>query len=143
MRWSVTGTDRLLVTQFLVGQNFTSGGQANNGGAGDPSMSTAIPTAQYRADYEFLVPATYTSSYVNVAAPVGATVTLDGTPLDASEFTPIASSGWQVARHPLAGGAHRATSTVGFGIVVYGYASYTSYMYPGGLNFGTITIAPH
>ena len=27
-----------------------------------------------------------------------------------------------------------------FGIVVYGYGRYTSYMYPGGLNLDTITI---
>ena len=29
---------------------------------------------------------------------------------------------------------HQATATVPFGIEVYGYGAYTSYMYPGGLN---------
>ena len=29
-----------------------------------------------------------------------------------------------------------------FGIVVYGYGEYTSYMYPGGLNLETVTITP-
>ena len=29
-----------------------------------------------------------------------------------------------------------------FGIVVYGYGSYTSYMYPGGLNLETVVITP-
>jgi hypothetical protein len=31
-------------------------------------------------------------------------------------------------------GVHNATSSANFGIEVYGYGSYTSYMYPGGLN---------
>ena len=31
-------------------------------------------------------------------------------------------------------GVHNASSATPFGIEVYGYGSYTSYMYPGGLN---------
>lgn len=45
----------------------------------------------------------------------------------------------QGSRVPLGPGAHRAESEgdVGFGITPYGYASYTSYLYPGGMNLWT------
>ena len=34
------------------------------------------------------------------------------------------------------------SGTKNFGIVVYGYGSYTSYMYPGGLNLEKIIVTP-
>ena len=37
-------------------------------------------------------------------------------------------------RKAIQGGTHTISSSVPFGITVYGYANYTSYMYPGGLN---------
>jgi hypothetical protein len=42
-----------------------------------------------------------------------------------------------VARIPVQPGSHHAESEdeVGFGITTYGYASYTSYLLPGGMNF--------
>ena len=43
---------------------------------------------------------------------------------------------------PIAGGPHTITgdSEDGFGIAVYGVGSYTSYMYPGGLDIKQINI---
>ena len=76
-------------------------------------------------------------------APLNATITLDGAVVSSGEFHAIGSSGWAVARHPVAGGTHHVDGSANFGIVVYGYASYTSYMYPGGLNLETIVIGPH
>ena len=37
---------------------------------------------------------------------------------------------------------HNVSGDMAFGIVVYGYGSYTSYMYPGGLNLNAINIMP-
>ena len=139
----ITGTDRLLVTQLLVGENYFDHSIGDNHLTGDPSMTVAIPLAQYRDAYEFLAPDTYVTSFVNVAAPIGATVTLDGAALPDAAFTPIGSSGWQVVRQPIAAGAHEIHATAQLGIVVYGYAPYTSYLYPGGLNLGTVTIPVH
>ena len=139
----ITGTDRLLVTQFLVGENYWDHGLGDEHLEGDPAMTVGIPLDQYRDSYEFLAPDTYQDSFVNVAAPIGATITLDGQPIDDATYTPIGSSGWQVARTPIAAGAHEIHAGVQFGIVVYGYASYTSYLYPGGLNLGTIDIPVH
>jgi hypothetical protein len=111
--------------------------------AGDPSMSLAIPTAQFRTHYVFLASSTYDSNFVNVIAPSGTSVTLDGAAVSASEFIAIGSSGFSVARHELgATDFHEIASSSAFGIVVYGYGKDTSYMYPGGLDLKRITDPP-
>jgi len=134
----IMATNKILVGQYMVGENFTG----VSVGGGDPSLSIAIPTDQYRSSYTFLAPSTYTQSVVNVVAPTGATIELDGQAIPAAEFSTIGTSGMSVARHQIFGGAHAISSDKKFGIVVYGYGSYTSYMYPGGLNLETI-IVPH
>ena len=132
----VTGTGPLMITQTLVGQDYAGIGMAGDMGEGDPAMSLGIPTEQFRTQYSFLAPTTYTRSYVNVTAPSGATVTLDGTVV--TGFTPVGGTGFSVARVMISGGPHNISSGQPFGIVVYGFGSYTSYMYPGGLDFEEI-----
>lgn len=134
----VQAANRVMVAQFMVGENFTGASV----GAGDPSQSIAIPTEQYRLNYAFLAPTTYTHNFVNVVAPPDANIEIDGEVIDSGEFKPIGSSGLSVARHKIEGGAHTMSGNKNFGIVVYGYGSYTSYMYPGGLNLETVTIIP-
>ena len=86
-------------------------------------------------------PTNYESNYVDVTAPMGALVTLDGAPLS---FQPIGTTGYGLARvtalsaGPGADGNHSIQGDQGFGITVYGYGQYTSYWYPGGLNLDTI-----
>jgi len=52
---------------------------------GDPSMSLVAPVEQYRDGYTLAVPG-YTENYVNVVAPVGTKVTIDGTAIDAGKL---------------------------------------------------------
>jgi hypothetical protein len=132
----VSGTEAFLVGQFLVGQDYAQTGDLE--GEGDPSFSLAIPSEQYRTDYTFLAPNTYPTNFVNVTAPTGATVTLDGTQV--TGFTAIGSSGFGAARVEISSGQHNISSSQPFGIVVYGFGSYTSYMYPGGLDLEAINI---
>jgi hypothetical protein len=133
----VSGTNAFSVAQFLVGQNY-AGVEATGTDVGDPSLSLGIPTEQFRTDYAFLAPTTYTRSYVNVTAPMGASVMLDGTPVGG--FVPVGSTGYGVARVMIPGGAHHITGSAEFGIVVYGFGEYTSYMYPGGLDLEAIDV---
>lgn len=133
----VTGTDAFAAIQLLVGQNF-DGIESMAAEVGDPSLSLAIPTAQFRTSYSFLAPTSYTRNMVNVTAPSGATVMLDGAPV--AGFVPVSDTGYGVARLMITGGAHSITGTEEFGIVVYGFGSYTSYMYPGGLDLEAIDI---
>ncbi len=124
---------------FAVGQFMHGGGlgpqQEGAAGAGDPSQSVAVPTAQFRTEYVFLAPNDYDENYVNIAAPGDGHVVLDGVPIADSEYEPVGKSNFRVARHALDRKEfHVASADKPFGIVVYGYGSYTSYMYPGGLD---------
>jgi hypothetical protein len=134
----IVGDKSILVAQYMQGSSSVPSG------SGDPSMSLAIPTAQFRPSYIFIASHTYDSNFVNVIAPRGAAVSVDGKPLATSEFVDIGSSGFIVARHQLEGGeVHKVTATGGsVGIVVYGYGKDTSYMYPGGLDLKRITPPP-
>lgn len=135
----VEGTGPLLVSQLLVGQNYAGGVERE--GAGDPALSFAIPTEQFRSEYTFLAPETFEVSYVNVVAPEGVDVMLSsngGAPEAVTGWSSIGNSGLRATRVEIPGGTHHITASQPFGIVVYGYGSYTSYMYPGGLNFEEI-----
>lgn len=130
----ITADKKILVAEYMVGQNA-------GGDMGDPAMALAVATDQYRTQYLFHAPTNYEVSYVNIAAPVGATVTLDGTDLTA--FTPIGATGYGALRVLLGDGAqgnHHISSEDPFGITVYGYGHATSYWYPGGLDLQEIPV---
>lgn len=123
----LTANNRFYVSQYMIGET--------QAGKGDPAQSNGVPVAQYRDSYTFLAPNSYDANYVTVTAPMTAALTLDGAPL-AAPLVAVGSSGWGVARVQLSNTqVHSITSnSLPFGIVVYGYGSFTSYMYPGGLN---------
>ncbi|MEZ4364822.1 MAG: IgGFc-binding protein [Kofleriaceae bacterium] len=133
----LTADKKIVVGQFMEGSTVA-------GGTGDPSMAVAVPVDQFRSDYLFHAPINYTTNYVDITAPVGASVTLDGSPI--ASWTPIGSTGWQLARVTplLAGpgndGNHRIIGTTPFGISVYGYGQDTSYWYPGGLDLARVIV---
>jgi hypothetical protein len=133
----IQGDKALLIAQFMQGSTSVPSN------TGDPSMSLAIPTAQFRTSYVFVASSTYDNNFVNVTAPTGTEVVLDGAAIPASEFVAIGASGYSVARHQLSSSdIHKITGTTSFGIVVYGYGQDTSYMYPGGLDLKRITEPP-
>ncbi len=110
---------------------------------GDPSQSFMTATEQFRDLYIFLAPNDYDLNFVNVVAPPGAQLTLDGQNVDMGQFRAIGASGFGVGRLALSpAGAHRLESSLPVGIQVYGYGSYTTYQYPGGLNLKTIAPPP-
>ncbi|MCX7957631.1 MAG: IgGFc-binding protein, partial [Deltaproteobacteria bacterium] len=129
--FEVKGTSAFSIAQYLVGEDY-NGPNSHTSDMGDPAFSLGIPVEQYRNYYNFLTPATYTESYVNITAPTGQQVTLDGAAV--SGFSSIGSGKYSVARIKLNPGQHSISSQVPVGIMVYGYARYTSYAYPGGLN---------
>lgn len=99
---------------------------------GDPAFILAAPVEQFRDQYLFLVPNKYYLDYLNVIAPVGASIVLDnGAPISLTAI----NGQWSTARLPIADGVHTIQSTGGekFGIVVYGFDDDVSYGYPGGM----------
>ncbi|HVY45846.1 MAG TPA: IgGFc-binding protein [Minicystis sp.] len=129
--------------EFTVASFQRSAGPVSGNREGDPSQSFSVTVEQYRLKYVFLAPDDYDESWVDVVAPVDATLTLDGHPVSTT-ITPI-SSGYGVARVALdasGGGVHVLEASKPVGIQVLGYGAYTSYQYPGGLNLGKIAPPP-
>jgi hypothetical protein len=129
----VEASDKIAVYQYM--ESCSALGTDYGSLDGDPSMGSGVPMSQARASYVFLVPDTYQQNWVNVVAEVGSDVELDGSPVPAGRE--IASSGYWAARVSLGAGSHHLESTDGthIAVTVYGYADYTSYLYPGGMNF--------
>jgi hypothetical protein len=124
----LTSNYPIIVAQLMQGQ------QAG-GDSGDPAMALAVATYQYRSDYLFHAPTNYEKNFVNITAPAGAAVVLDGVPVGG--FTAIGAGDYAEARvqlQNLNGGNHSVTSDERVGISVYGYGQFTSYWYPGGLD---------
>src|SRR5205814_8898924 len=105
------------------------------GGQGDPEMAFESPVEQWRTRYRFVTPVTYVSSFVNIVAPRGSHIQLDGGTLAGARAVFPSHDVYRVdlSASP---GAHQVLSLEGvpFGLKVYGFAPYTSYMYPGGLD---------
>lgn len=128
----IVATEPLLIGQFIVGSTF--GGSTTD--VGDPSLCFIVPVDQYRSSYLFITPDTYTTSYVSVTASTGDEVSLDGVPI--ATWTSVGTSSFSTSDMEVEPGAHTISSDHTFGIIVYGFAPYTSYAYPGGLDLNMI-----
>jgi IgGFc binding protein len=140
--FEVTGDHEFSVASFMLGAEVVDPG--NQDPVGDPSQSQMIAVEQYRTKYIFLAPSDYDVSYVDVVAPTGTTLTLDGTGATAT-FNPVGVNGLGVARIKLGAGqngAHSMTGSKPFGLQVIGYGKQTSYQYPGGLDLHAIAPPP-
>lgn len=141
--FKVTGDHEFIVATFQQGGSVVDPGAGVGKEKGDPAQSLATAIEQYRDMYVFLAPQDYDVNYVNIMAPPGTTVTLDGATVSDSEFTAVGGSGISVARVKLnPSGTHTLKSSNPVGIQVYGYGAYTSYQYPGGLNLKSIAPPP-
>jgi hypothetical protein len=141
--FEVKGSNSFAVGMFSQGATVVDPNTATNE-QGDPDQSLAIAVKQYRMKYVFLAPTDYEDNYAVVIAPTGATVSLDGVAATASP-TALGSSGYGVLRLTLGAGqagAHVLTASQPVGLQVMGYGSYTSYMYPGGLDLAQIAPPP-
>lgn len=130
----ITSNEPILVAQYSNGSSFDNV-------TSDPFMMLVPPYEQFLADYTVTTPASgFRANFVNVIAPTAAvgSVRLDGTPIPASSFTNIGATGFSGARVNLALGSHHLTGTLPFGVFVYGFDSYDSYGYPGGMSLSPV-----
>lgn len=143
--FELSASGPVMMAQYMVGANWLGiprecdeGMNAGSPvGIGDPAMAVTVPVDQYRDDYFVLAPADYRFDYLNIVAPTGVAVELDGAPIDASLFTER-SGGWSTATVEVADGFHRLRAEQPFGVVSYGYDCRVSYAFPGGLNLETL-----
>ncbi len=143
--FQVVATQPTMVAQFTVGQNYYTESQDHHG---DPAFALVVPFEQYRDSYTFLVPDTMTYNFVNIIAEVGEAgsgdpgIYLNGEPVSFAGAMPIGNTAYGVVRIDLSNKPtdyHTVTGLRPFGIMVYGFARYTSYFYPGGLDLEYIS----
>ena len=134
--FEVSGTDRLAVAQFLVGQHYSQNSPVPQNG--DPAMALGVPVEQYRTSYIFLAPETYAHNYLTVIHLTGDFPELDGQPIagDTAEITDEYSR----TSLEISGGIHSLSDDSPFGAMVYGVGSFTSYMYPAGLDLREVVL---
>ena len=83
----------------------------------------------------------YSRNYINIVAPnaVVGTLTLNGAALAPGLFVPIGASGYSGARIIVGSRMHSLAANLPFGVILYGWAEYDSYGFPGGMSFGDTT----
>lgn len=132
-----------IVATFMLAANLVEPEYQSQEAKGDPSQSFATAIEQYRNEYVFLAPNDYDANFVNITGRQDANVKINGSPINPSAFVAIGDTGLGVTRYKLPPtGVHHLTSEHPVGIQVYGYGSYTSYQYPGGLNLKAIAPPP-
>lgn len=123
----IAGSAALLVTQLLVGDRYDGFATTPAGGGGDPSMAVLLPSSSGVEEHTFHALAGFLS-HVNVVAPAGASVSIDGTPI--TDWRTLTGTSLRTARVQLGAGVHRLQGSADITGVLYGTASFTSYMLP-------------
>jgi hypothetical protein len=134
--FAINASKKVLVAEYMTG--------SDAGGGGDPSMALAIPTERFLSSYLIVAPTSYTENWVNVVFDKDTVIDLNGnTTIDAEGAEQIGVSSWRIKRVQLSNagdGTHRFRVQDGgmpFGLTVYGYSSFISYWYPGGIDLPT------
>ena len=127
-RFQVAADKKILVAQYMVGQGGGYGEQ-------DPSMILAVAVEQFREDYLFHAPTSWTANYVDIILKSGTQVAVDGNPV--MGFLKIPQTDYSVAHVKLSNagdGNHTLTADDRVGISVYGIQDFGSYWVVGGLD---------
>jgi hypothetical protein len=130
---------------FMLGQLLVSQGYVDGGYLGDPSLTVLPPVDQHRSEYIILTPGSWDQSWVVIAAPVGATVTIDGVAPSGCRVEPAGTVDgvtYESRACPLVEGTHALSGDQPFGIVAYGYAGAGSYAFVGGADVKKIYEPP-
>jgi RHS repeat-associated protein len=126
----------ILVTQFENSLEWDHPNFLDQGNTGDPSMILIPPYDQFGGHYTVATPASgFPVNFANVIAPTSAvgSIQMDGQPIPAASFSPIASSVFSGAQVPVSIGTHNFTGTAPFGVYLYGFFTADSYGYQGGM----------
>ncbi|CAH1253577.1 FCGBP [Branchiostoma lanceolatum] len=139
---TITSSRPIMVLQYSKGQD-------SDGITTDPFMMYLPPVEQFAADYTFATVdalSTAYTSYVNIVIKTSQTsgLTYDGNPLPSSTtWTPIPDTDLSATQLPIATmGTHKIKHTsaiVTFSLFYYGFSSYDSVGFPGGLRLASIS----
>ncbi len=142
--FTLTGDQPIAVAQFFAGQSATTGFDLAT--TGDPSFVLLPPVEQWRSTYTVLAAPGIKDNYLGLVIDDSkvASVEVDGAAI--SGFSAIAGTSFGVKNHPVSVGTHTVnvvpkpgqSPLPGAGIIIYGFDSYVSYGYTGGLDLGTL-----
>jgi hypothetical protein len=127
----ITATRPVLVAQYANSSDFDA--VINS----DPFMSLVPGRPHFSPQHHICVPAGFLTSHINVIAPTGVAVLLDGAALGG--FSQIGGSGFSQTTAPVTPGMHSVASAQPVGVNVYGWNRYESYGWPSCLFFGDTT----
>lgn len=130
---SMRSSGPLMVMGIISGEG-TTGNGLPGAHAGDPAIFLVPPTRQYRDAYSFLAPTTYFFDHVTIVTTPGATIELDGSPVDMGRAETIPGSDTIFVHLDIEDGPHRLRGSHPFGIVAYAFDDWVSYAFTGGLN---------
>ena len=143
---SITSNKPLLVMQFGLGNDFD--------GIGDPFMMMITPVEQYSNNYIFDVLPEFSTNYITIyVTPEDfrpQDIIVDGANLENADWTAVYCSNIIICGYityvTLTPGEHRlhhVDATAHVGVSAYGFNSYNSYGYPGGLQLEPIQCKHH
>jgi hypothetical protein len=128
---AVINSDKpVMVGQLLISQDYVDGPAL-----GDPALTIFVPVEQYRNDYLILTPKSWTQSWIVIAAPSGANITIDNNPTTTCITNPagnVMGVNYESRRCTVTDGVHKLTGDKPFGIIAYGYGTAGSYALSGG-----------
>jgi hypothetical protein len=151
--FTITADQPVAVGQFFAGENATTG--TTTAAEGDPSFIMLPPVEQWRTNYTILTAPGIKDNYLGLVmdATRVQSVTIDGTAVNG--WVALTGTSFQTVNAPVSNGTHvvqvvpKATQPPlpdggvynqqpGAGVTVYGFDSYVSYGYTGGLDLQSI-----
>lgn len=124
------------VTQFANSSDFDGIENA------DPFMANVIPSALYAVNHDLCTgPERFVDHFINIIVPQDArgSTFLDGVAIPVGDFQQLGTSTFYGVSKRVSFGYHNVNSKLPVGVMVYGWAQYDSYGWPGCINFGDIT----
>ncbi|MEW8622631.1 MAG: putative Ig domain-containing protein, partial [Candidatus Thiodiazotropha endolucinida] len=134
----VKASHPILLVQYANSNSFDEGYRELEADFTDPFMVVVPPAEQFLTQYTINTPARNLAyNFVNLLAPTAAlsTLTLDGQSVDPGLFHAIPNSPYSYSQLPITPGSHHIEAQEPFGAYVYGYDSFESYGYLGGMAF--------
>ncbi|MEZ6032636.1 MAG: DUF4114 domain-containing protein [Planctomycetaceae bacterium] len=155
----ITSNNPILVAQYAQSQDvYRNQPGGDPAFLGDPFMMLVPPFEQFLANYTVTTPdenaipegERFDRNFLNIVAPGDAVglIEVNGTAVDAAEFTAIGTSGFFGAQVPIELGSYEVAGPLPFGLFVYGFGSFDSYGYVGGQSLSkvatvsAVTLAP-
>ncbi len=142
----VSGNKSFYGFQYIVSQN--SGTPV--AGIGDPALMAMPVIDQFQYRYSYVVPSSFPSNFINVVAPAGTKLNLDGVIISPNWITAGTVNGvlYKAATIATSAGVHNISADKKMGLVTTGFGSVASYGYMGGsglqpINAGCISGGPY